>query len=218
MPTSDYHHIPDILHIVEYLKPESILDIGIGFGIYGYLFRYVLELYQGIDIKGSNLRIDGIEIYEKLKNPLWDLAYDRIFIGDAIELLDTLGYYDLITACDIIEHLSKEKGNLLIRKMIKHARIVIITSPRDFIKTEERFGDIYDIHKTLWSRKDFIDIPHLYKEISFTFMVVLSEQKDNLKNINILKPLDNLGVKKGFIELIKLFYKRLRLKIRCLLP
>ncbi|MCM8758015.1 MAG: glycosyltransferase family 1 protein, partial [Candidatus Omnitrophica bacterium] len=69
MPTSDYHHIPDILHIVEYLKPESILDIGIGFGIYGYLFRYVLELYQGIDIKGSNLRIDGIEIYEKLKNP-----------------------------------------------------------------------------------------------------------------------------------------------------
>jgi len=214
MPTSDYHHIPDVLHIVEQLRPKSILDIGIGFGIFGYLYRQVLELYQGINLKGSDLIVDGIEIFADLNNPLWEMVYNNVFIGDALTLLDNLRHYDLITACDIIEHLSKDEGKILIKKMLKHADIIIITSPRSFIKSEASFGDIYDIHKTLWSKDDFKGIPHLYKDIGFTFMVIASLDKERLKSINILSPLDVLGVKKGFRELIKFSFKRLKLKFR----
>jgi hypothetical protein len=45
MPTSDVCNVPSILTVVGNLQPQSILDIGCGFGKYGMLMREYLELW-----------------------------------------------------------------------------------------------------------------------------------------------------------------------------
>jgi hypothetical protein len=215
MATSDYHHISDVLHVVEQIKPRSILDVGIGFGIWGVLCREVLDLYYGRHTPDEWVtKIEGVEIFEGYRNPLWGWAYDEIFIGNALQILDKLGHYDLILACDVIEHFKKEQGRILVEKMVQHADVVIITSPRGFIQPGSTWGNKYDSHSSLWSENDFQDIPHLYKNIGFTFMVVLASGEQRLKSINILRPLDVSGVKNGMVELIRLTFKRINFKIK----
>lgn len=73
MPTSWYQAIPAILTQVKKLEPATILDIGVGFGKYGLLFRDVLEIpweryhkqeelvtcYQSADIHVFPSRYEG---------------------------------------------------------------------------------------------------------------------------------------------------------------
>ena len=44
MPTSWYQAIPSIMEQIEYQRPKSILDVGVGFGKYGLLIRDILEI------------------------------------------------------------------------------------------------------------------------------------------------------------------------------
>jgi hypothetical protein len=217
MATSNYHIFTDLLHVVEQVKPKSILDVGIGFGILGGLYREVFELYYGRSLKERTVKIDGIEIFEKLKNPMWDLFYNQVFVGNALEIIDRLGRYELITAVEIIEHLEKDQGKILIDKMLKHADLVILTSPRSFIQPGEVLGNEYALHRSLWSKKDFAGIPILYKNTGFNFMVILSHDPQRLKSIDILNAFDVLGVKNSLRELGGLILKRAKKRTKGLL-
>ena len=46
MPSSRITHIPTIIHWVELLSPQSILDVGTGFGKWGHLFREYTDIIQ----------------------------------------------------------------------------------------------------------------------------------------------------------------------------
>ena len=66
MPSST----PQILNefVTEILKidPTSVLDIGIGFGKYGFLCREYLETWKGNTYPNQwKVRIDGIEVWQK---------------------------------------------------------------------------------------------------------------------------------------------------------
>ena len=58
-----------------------------------------------------------------------ELFYDQIFLGNAPDIIDRLGHYETITAVKIIEHLEKDKGRVLIDKMLNQADLVILASP-----------------------------------------------------------------------------------------
>ena len=45
MPTSYPHQINEIVRLVLAVNPASLLDIGVGFGKYGFLAREYLELF-----------------------------------------------------------------------------------------------------------------------------------------------------------------------------
>ena len=47
MPTSFHHHISKMVDWVVRLQPRSILDIGVGFGKWGFLCREYLDIFQG---------------------------------------------------------------------------------------------------------------------------------------------------------------------------
>jgi hypothetical protein len=65
MPTSWHDVIPAVMNKVNHLKPESILDIGIGFGKYGVLIRDLLELpNERYDKDLWITRIDGVEAFK----------------------------------------------------------------------------------------------------------------------------------------------------------
>ncbi|MDH3443155.1 MAG: class I SAM-dependent methyltransferase [Deltaproteobacteria bacterium] len=214
MPTSDYHHISDVLHIVEQTGADTVLDVGVGIGTWGMLCRQVLDVYRGrVKVCEWTTKLEGIEIFDGYKNPLWDLAYDQIHLGDAFELIDSLGRYELILACDVIEHFDKRHGMLLVEKLLQHGDLVILTTPRGPAPQGPAWNNPHEEHKSAWSEEDFLNVPHLYKDIGFTFMTVLSLDEAALRKIDLRRPLDILGVKKSAAELLRLFTRRLKLRL-----
>lgn len=161
MPSNRGIHVGPIMEEVKWVKPGSILDIGIGFGSMGVLFR------QNTDVRLSErnpesyhswpTRIDGIEIYEWYRNPVWQV-YSNVYIGGALEVLDTLGKYDFVYCGDMIEHLSKEDGYKLIDKMLEHSNgWVEIATPSPAPKQSPILGNDHEEHISEWTQKDFED-------------------------------------------------------------
>jgi len=209
MPVSDYHQISDVLHIVEQASPNSVLDVGVGFGKWGLLCREVLEIYkERVQPESWTITIDGIEIHEPYRNPLWTLAYDEIHIGDAFQTLDGLGRYDLILCCDVIEHFDKSVGRQLLSKLLSHSDIAIVTSPRGNAPQGAIYGNEYERHRSQWSGPDFKDFPHIYKEIGFTFMAVVAEDARRLKGIAAMNALDIFGARRAIPEVMRLIANR----------
>ena len=61
MPTCHHTYISDTLDVVRKLKPRSILDVGIGFGKWGLLFREYLDVMAGRVFPDQwQIKIDGI--------------------------------------------------------------------------------------------------------------------------------------------------------------
>jgi SAM-dependent methyltransferase len=211
MPTSDYHQISDVLHVVQQVDPKTVLDVGVGFGKWGILCREILEVYNSrVSPESWKLRIDGIEIHEPYRNQLWDFAYNQVHIGDAVTIIDEVGTYDLILCCDVIEHFEKSAGLEFIENLLLHGKMLIITSPRGFVQQGAIYDNEFERHRSGWGHADFRPFPHLYKEIGFTFMAVLGADSSRLRRIDVMHPLRVLGVKKGARELSKLVACRIR--------
>lgn len=215
MPVSDYHQIPDVLSIIEQTNPKKVLDVGIGFGKWGILCREVLEATHGrLRPDEWTVQVDGVEIFEEYRNPLWELSYNSVFMGDILDIVGGLGTYDVIVACDVIEHFDKSEGKMFLNKMMDHARIVVITSPRGHYPQDDMWGNEFERHRSEWSSKDFLSIPHRYKEIGTTFMVVCSHDQDYLAQLNIAHQLDVFGAKRGAVELAKLWQRQIKRRVR----
>lgn len=159
MPLNRAIHISPIVEEIKWCKPNSILDVGIGFGMMGVIFRAYT------DIRKSELnpdsyhswptQIDGIEIFDWYKNPVWDV-YTNVYRGDALEWLDKLGKYDVVYCGDMIEHLTKEDGFKLIDKMLAHCNSwVIIATPSPAPVQKAILGNPNEEHLSEWKMEDF---------------------------------------------------------------
>jgi hypothetical protein len=161
MPSSHPYQLNEILELIIGTNPGKLLDIGIGFGKYGFLAREYLELWQPDSVYGDHKRqIDGIEAFEAYLTPLHHLIYDHIFTGDAKEVLPTLtGQYDLILMIDVFEHFTYEDGLKILEQCRRCGRNILISVPRVMSVQEDVYGNPYETHRYNWSRKDFSGIP-----------------------------------------------------------
>lgn len=167
MPTSWYQAIPNILAMVKKLKPKSILDIGVGFGKYGLLFRDLLELpYERYTKESWQVKIDGVEVFKTYQNPVYTFAYDRVYFGNILTLIDTLPCYDCITLVDVIEHFTKEDGLRLIEKLVAHCnKGVIVSTPFYPDRQSEYLGNKFEQHQSVWSIVDFEHFNFTYERV-----------------------------------------------------
>lgn len=167
MPSSWVQAIPSILKNVQHCDPSSILDIGVGFGKYGVLYREVLELpYMRYHKKQWKVIIHGIEVFQSYHNPIYDFAYDQIFYGNVKNLIGNMLKYDVITLIDVLEHFEKEEGKLLVDELLKHcAKALIISTPLVPAPQEEYLGNSFEVHKSSWSREDFKAYSLHYEEV-----------------------------------------------------
>jgi hypothetical protein len=144
MPTSALQIAPYVIDHMYRLNPASVLDIGAGFGKYGVLFREYCETHP---------RVEAIEAWE----PYVD-AHRLRGIYDAVHVTDVMLADDaLLNSCaavymgDVIEHLTKDDGLALLRRI--HRPIVIATpehffdNPPDLPWTET--------HRSHWTIDDF---------------------------------------------------------------
>jgi hypothetical protein len=162
MPSSRPNTIPTVIHLVRQIKPNSILDVGVGFGKWGHLFREYTDINEAendparYQRRNWRIRIDGIEGYAAYLTPMHRYLYDQVHVGNAIALLSRLPHYDLIFLGDVIEHLEKEDGLRLLRNAFKRAsKAVIVTTPKFETGQADLCGNELERHRSLWSAADF---------------------------------------------------------------
>lgn len=165
MPSSRHNAIPHVLHVVEQLQPRSILEIGVGFGKWGHLFREYTDIKTSLDAvecyhrENWRVRIDGIEACGRYITPAHAYLYDNLYIADATEKLSDLGRYDVIFLGDVIEHIDKARGATLLRRCLNQCdEGVIVTTPAKFTTQGANCGNPYEIHRSFWTARDFRSI------------------------------------------------------------
>lgn len=171
MPTSHYNQLNQIMELVSLTKPKRLLDIGVGFGKYGFLSREYLELWYGTGKYDDWItQIDGIEAFEKYLTPVHKYIYNRIYIGNASDVLPTLeDRYDLVLIIDVLEHFNHADGRKLLTACRERAENIIISVPRNWWRQEAAFGNEYEIHQFHWKEchlKQFEDVQFFYNPSS----------------------------------------------------
>ena len=88
MPFSHSTQLSAIVGFLERLQPNSILDVGVGMGQYGFLARTNLENINLFVVNGPQaiqraksewkIRIDGIEAFKTYRTQVHDYAYNHI--------------------------------------------------------------------------------------------------------------------------------------------
>lgn len=158
MSTSNWQNISYNIDLVKKLDPKSILDIGVGFGRWGILFREFLEVWGDNNFKGNWKRIiDGVEIFPEYINSYHDFFYNNIFTEDALEFVKkTERTYDLINCGDVIEHFMKPDAVEFINTCLNKSKYLLINIP---IGAKWEQGEVnnnkHEKHLSVWEVSDF---------------------------------------------------------------
>jgi len=142
---------------VRKINPQTILDIGVGFGRWGFLFREFLEIWDEENYSGKwKRRIDGIEIFPDYIKEYHNYFYDAIYFENALDFI-TLNdkNYDLINCGDVVEHMEKEKGELFITNCLNKCRYLIINIPIGTGWEQKADANKFEEHKSIWYKSDF---------------------------------------------------------------
>jgi hypothetical protein len=162
MPTSHPNQLNQILEVFLKIRPNSVLDVGVGFGKIGVLAREYLEFWDGTqDYKNWRHKIDGVEVFEHYLTPLHEFIYNNIYIGEASKVLPKLTEkYDLLLIIDVIEHFTEADGLAFLDLCFKRARNVLISTPREMNAQGDTFDNSYETHLFQWTQEHFNTYPN----------------------------------------------------------
>lgn len=160
MPSSFYHQIGQILDVIVSVNPRAVLDVGVGFGKYGFLSREYLDVYgkeREREYGDFRVRIDGIEAFPKYITPLHRMIYDHIYEGDAAEVIGTVdAHYGLALMIDVLEHFDRDRGLKLVQALLERCDNVLISVPSPLMPQDgEAFGNPFEEHRHGFCWKDF---------------------------------------------------------------
>jgi SAM-dependent methyltransferase len=207
MPSSHHYQLNEIIELIIDTNPAKLLDIGIGYGKYGFLAREYLELWeQGSSYDSHKRQIDGIEAFDEYITPVHRLIYDQIFSGDAKEVLPLIkDRYDLILMIDVLEHFTHEDGVKVLEECRRCGRNILISVPRSMSEQEEVYGNPYETHRYNWKRKDFSEIPDKFFVYNTKSTICyIGEDSRSISHIvrkrkwrnNLIRILELTGIKK----------------------
>lgn len=186
MASSFADQIPMVMYLIRRLGPKTVLDIGKGFGKYGFL----VHEYCGVPWherpdpaktlgEQSRVAVDAVEAQGDYLWPHIEQLYRETFIGDIGELYDGLHGYDLVLMADVIEHLPKEVGLRVARHFVQEGSAVLITTPKDFFH-QELFESEYEQHRSLWTPEDFAFAPYMDWQYAGPGRIYLLANKQHL--------------------------------------
>lgn len=187
MASSFSSQIPTIINLVKHLKPNSVLDIGKGFGKYGFL----IHEYVGIDNKiqlrpqltmaqQSRIIVDAVEVDQELLLPHLSQIYRNVIVEDIFNVYKTLEKYDLILMIDVIEHLEKQKAIDLVKYFLAQEATILIATPKDFFE-QHLYESEYEEHISHWTKNDFSHLGNLeYQYFDAGVIYLLAPTKRNI--------------------------------------
>ena len=171
MPTSPFSHITSMIRFLTKMLPSSILDIGVGNGKLGFIARDLLDVMLGERFRKEDwkVRIDGIEVFPRYIQDHQRAVYDNIYLGDAFDVIDTLGRYDMVILGDVLEHFEKKRALKFLDKCVEHSNknlAIFIPLGKNWIQSVI-YGNPYEKHLSFWDRDDFT--PFVCDQELFTF-------------------------------------------------
>lgn len=159
--------IPVVINLLWQLAPESVLDVGAGFGKYGVLFREYLERRHRQGDKSSPecmptrenrlVRIDALDGFPHYVGDLHRIIYDNVYIVNILDFIKSQWAYDIIFMGDVLEHVEKPDAvNELLPALVERARMgVLISTPTRFKEQELEYGNELQLHRSQWKSHDF---------------------------------------------------------------
>lgn len=166
----------------------TILDVGCGTGD-----------PMGVINHDKNYKATGIDIYKPyLKECRERGYYSQLIEGDVRKLSFKDRSFDAVVSFHVIEHLTKEEGLAMIKKMEKIAkkRVVIVT-PLGHLPQEEYDGNKHQEHISKWYPKDFRKMG--YKVVGQGLMAIYKDQ-------NVV---EKYGFLSNFIFVLSIFFQPL---------
>ena len=109
---------------------SKILDVGAGSGTYRWYF-------------GCGYEMDGVEVFPESIEHLryW---YNEVYEKDIRDFVYQK-QYDLIIFGDILEHLSIEDAQRVLKEAEKHGKYILVAVPYNF-EQGELYGNIHEVH------------------------------------------------------------------------
>ncbi len=208
MPTSHSGQINSIVDLIVAVNPKKVLDIGIGHGKYGFLTREYLDISNNQKpYTEREVVIEGIEAFPDYITELQKLIYDKIYVGNALDLIDKTSKYDLILMMDVFEHFTHSEGVKLLQKCLEHSKYVLISCPKHVDPQGAEYGNEFETHKFEWKKKHFSAYPD--KSFIPNFYSLICLIGPNAKRIKNKIYWNNLKIKIGskFPALRKLYIK-----------
>lgn len=150
---SRYEPIPFVIEYIMKAKPSRILDIGAGFGLLGYLTKAYVDNwlhYRHVTY------IDYIDI-QKIDVAHLQNIYDVFYFDDILTCGLDLNAYNLIYCFDVIQHLSKEKGNELLIKLknCKAGKLISVPLGKGWLRSCK---NKYEDHISAWETHEVCDM------------------------------------------------------------
>ena len=102
---------------LEYFKPKNILDLGCGYGHFGYCFKFLNENLHYLGIEKSGWAIE--------KTPYKNLTLEKYDIRDPLNLKD----FDLVLCIDILEHLEEKDLDQVLGNLKTYGKKFLFSIP-----------------------------------------------------------------------------------------
>lgn len=101
------------------LDPQDVLDIGAGVGTYSILAKMPYQNWTALEVFAPYVKMFNLEG-----------KYNKVVVADArYANYDKLGFFDLIIAADMLEHMPKADAKELINELLHHAKRLLICVP-----------------------------------------------------------------------------------------
>lgn len=158
MPSSNLVLAHAVVAMVAETHPQSVLDVGPGFGKYGVLIREYVR----------PTRLDAIEAEPRYvaRFPWLEAIYDTVMVGDVTTDLSAvdLDSYDVVLLADVLEHVNHDAGAALLDRISGRA---VICTPRDFFQNPEASEYPFECHRSVWTAQEIAAVRPLECEDVF---------------------------------------------------
>jgi len=152
MPSSRHEIIPHICQFFVKLDPLTALDIGVGSGKYGMLFREYTDLWRQRRMRPPWTRyLVGVEPWSRY---LWGHHanfYDRVVSEQLPAVVEP---WELAWSVATLEHMTPEQGHHTLQYLKEHAQVAVVTVPENPGKQGPVFGNPYEEHRSRWTRDE----------------------------------------------------------------
>lgn len=128
---------------IERLRPQRVLDIGMGHGKYGFLIRERVDNFE------FNVVIEGVEVFAPYVGHTQRTLYDEIHNVHFLDFDFGPVEYDLALMIDVLEHFVVDEGYYALDKALTMAQHVLISTPLGYPQGPV-YGNEYETHRSEW--------------------------------------------------------------------